>query len=226
MCFQRRIFFINMRKSSRKPGEPHCRDCNTVTHQARFSKPLGHGQCQKLPTHSIKKPGRRFLCTGGHEWGSKRRKTKSMPVKVTNSKSPDPFCFNEKMVIDHTTKHMDETDTESIASSITSNEMDTESDDDNEKFAFVIASEDEDWFPSENSDEGGDINNNNIINADWSMGDVEYGRWINQFDDADESKISTLHSVTEEIPITVSRRAPDKEARPITLKSKAKLLKD
>ena len=32
--------------------------------------------------------------------------------------------------------------------------------------------------------------------------------------------------VTEEIPITVSRRAPDKEARPITLKSKAKLLKD
>ena len=91
------------------------------------------------------------------------------------------------MVIDHTTKHMDETDTESIASSITSNEMDTESEDDNEKFAFVIASEDEDWFPSENSDEGGDINNNNIINEDWSMGDVEYGRWINQFDDADES---------------------------------------
>ena len=107
-----------MRKKSRKPGEPHCRDCNTVTHQARFSKPLGHGQCQKLQTHSIKKPGRRFLCTGGHEW-------------------------------------------ESIASCITSNEVDTESED-------------------------GD-NNNNIINEDWSMGDVEYGRWINQFDDADES---------------------------------------
>ena len=119
------------------------------------------------------------------------------------------------MVIDHTTKHMDETDTESIASSITSNEMDTESDDDNEKFAFVIASEDEDWFPSENSDEGGDINNNNIINEDWSMGDVEYGRWINQFDDADELKISTLQSVVEEISSTVSRRAPDKEAMPI-----------
>ena len=82
------------------------------------------------------------------------------------------------------------------------------------------------WFPSENSDEGGDINNNSIINADWSMGDVEYGRWINQFDDADESKKSTLKPVTEEIPATVSRRAPDKEARPITLKSKAKLLKD
>ena len=226
VLFQRRIFFINMRKSSRKPGEPHCRDCNTVTHQVRFSKPLGHGQCQKLPTHSIKKPGRRFLCTGGHEWGSKRRKTKSMPVKVTNSKSPDPFCFNEKMVIDHTTKQMDETDTESIASSITSNEMDADSDDEKEKFGFVIAPEDEDWFPSENSDEGGDINNNSIINADWSMGDVEYGRWINQFDDADESKKATLQSVTEEMPITVSRRAPDKEARPITLKSKAKLLKD
>ena len=217
-----------MQKSSRKPGEPHCQNCNTETHQARFSKPLGHGQCQKLTTHSIKKPGRRFLCTGGHEWGSKRRKTKSMPGKVTNSKSPDPICFNEKMVIDHTsTQHMDETDTESIASSITSNEMDTESEDEKEKFASVIASEDEDWIPSENSDEGGDINNNNIIiNADWSMGDVEYGRWINQFDDADESKKSTLMPVTEEIPITVSRRAPDKEARPITLKSKAKLLKD
>ena len=173
-CFSR-TFFINMQKSSRKPGEPHCQNCNTETHQARFSKPLGHGQCQKLTTHSIKKPGRRFLCTGGHEWGSKRRKTKSMPVKVTNSKSPDPLCFNEKMVIDHTsTQHMDETDTESIASSITSNEMDTESEDEKEKIAFVIASEDEDWFPSENSDEGGDINNNNIIiNADWSIGDVE-----------------------------------------------------
>ena len=132
-----------MRKTSRKPGEPHCRDCNTVTHQVRFSKPLGHGQCQKLQTHSIKKPGRRFLCTGGHEW-------------------------------------------ESIASCITSNEVDTESEDEKEKFVFVIAPEDEDWFPLENSDEGGD-NNNNIINEDWSMGDVEYGRWINQFDDADES---------------------------------------
>ena len=149
-----------------------------------------------------------------------------MPVKVINSKSPDPICFNEKMAINHTTQHMDETDTESIASSITSNEMDTESGDEKEKFAFVIAPEDEDWFPSENSDEGGDINNNNIINEDWSMGDVEYGRWINQFDDADESKKSTLQSVTEEIPITVSQRAPVKEARPITLKSKAKLLKD
>ena len=141
-----RIFFTNMPKSSRKPGEPHCLDCNTVTHQVRFSKPLGHGQCQKLPTHSIKKPGRRFLCTGGHEWGSKRRKTKS--VKVTNSKSPDPFCFDEKVVINHTSQHMDETDTESIASSITSNEMDTtESGDVQEKIAFVIAPEDEDWFP-------------------------------------------------------------------------------
>ena len=67
-----------------------------------------------------------------------------------------------------------------------SKEIDTVSVEDVEKLASEIAPEYKNWCPPENYDEI-EVNNDIIVNEDWKMGDIEYGRWTNQFDDAEES---------------------------------------
>lgn len=74
----------------------------------------------------------------------------------------------------------------SSASTLSSNEIDTVSVDDVGKLASEIAPEYENWCPPENYDEK-EVNNNILVNEDWKMEDIEYGRWTNQFDDAEES---------------------------------------
>ena len=68
---------------------------------------------------------------------------------------------------------------------------------DNAKTASEISPDYKNWRPTRNYDE--EANNNVIVKEDWKEGEIEYGRWTSQFDDAENDGNTALHRAPTEV---------------------------